>query len=92
MQVCLVDFAYATTGRDSLPHSLTSPGGAVVEASSGTGYQAEVDPEMRPIFARFFPALSRSTRPRLLVRTGEPGRGAGEHLERGAMRRIKSSL
>ncbi|PIL36845.1 hypothetical protein GSI_00535 [Ganoderma sinense ZZ0214-1] len=55
VQIRLVDFAHTTTGRDWLPYSPTTPGGVVEEVSSGTGYQAEVDPETGLIYGRFPP-------------------------------------
>ena len=54
LQIRLVDFAHTTTGRDYLPYP--PPGDqAMEEVTSGSGYQAEVDPETGLIYARFPP-------------------------------------
>ncbi|KAI0080711.1 SAICAR synthase-like protein [Panus rudis PR-1116 ss-1] len=54
VQIRLVDFAHTTTGQDWLPypppeHVTTE------ELKSGSGYQADVDPETGLIYARFPP-------------------------------------
>ncbi|KIP07718.1 hypothetical protein PHLGIDRAFT_70655 [Phlebiopsis gigantea 11061_1 CR5-6] len=54
LQIRLVDFAHTTTGRDYLPYP--PPGHREMEeATSGLGYQAEVEPETGFLYARFPP-------------------------------------
>lgn len=55
VQIRLVDFAHTTTGHDWLPFSHGRGGAETEEVSSGTGYQAEVDPATGLVYARFPP-------------------------------------
>lgn len=55
LQIRLVDFAHTTTGRDYLPYAPPAGSKEREEVTSGTGYQAEVDPETGLLYARFPP-------------------------------------
>ena len=91
VQIRLVDFAHTTTGRDWLPYSPTSPGGAVEEVSSGTGYQAEVDPETGLIYARFPPHYPDQPDRGFLFGLMNLAEALGSIWNEERMRRIKSS-